>query len=259
MASAADDALASILKDDFSFQLSDNPEYASQSGVHKYDHQLQDLSPEAFERRIKHNEAILKRLSDIDPAALSSDAHRLRRALFLDNVTTENEAFALGCHLYPINSIGYGGVVNNFLETLEWMEDVEEGGEAAAECFVKRLEAFPTQTDQFIDLLRSGIAKKRTASKDMLRKVSVQIMESATGPGPIQDILKKMEGGDKKLLQRGNDGWIAFQAACKKLEKFLREEYGPHAREKGGCSGLPTHGAEIYALCLRFHTTTTMR
>ena len=43
--------------------------------------------------------------------------------LFLDNVKAEIRAFELGCHLYPINSIGYGGVHNNFIEALEWLPD----------------------------------------------------------------------------------------------------------------------------------------
>ena len=43
--------------------------------------------------------------------------------LFLDSVKAEIRAFELGCHLYPIDSIGYGGVHNNFIEALEWLSE----------------------------------------------------------------------------------------------------------------------------------------
>ena len=97
--------LSQLLKDDFAQQHADNPEFASQSGVHAFDDRLQDLSPAAFDKRIAHDAAVLQRAAAIDTAQLS-DEERLTLRLFVDNVQTEADAFELGCHLAPINSIG---------------------------------------------------------------------------------------------------------------------------------------------------------
>jgi uncharacterized protein (DUF885 family) len=106
----ADQALANVMKEDFSFMHSDNPEFASQSGNHTYDSQLQDLSPAGFEKRIQHNKDIIQKLKSINSNDLSSDNLRLHLRLLLDNVETESEAYRLKCHLYPVNSIGYGEI-----------------------------------------------------------------------------------------------------------------------------------------------------
>ena len=49
--------LNELLAADFKWSLEDNPEYASQCGIHDYADRLQDLSPAAFKRRIEHGEA----------------------------------------------------------------------------------------------------------------------------------------------------------------------------------------------------------
>jgi uncharacterized protein (DUF885 family) len=115
----AHDQLTELLQQDFAHQHSDNPEFASQSGVHLHDARLQDLSPAAFDKRAEYDADILKRAAALDPNELT-EQEQLTLRLFIDNVKTEAEAFALGCHLFPINSIGYGGVVLNFVEALDW-------------------------------------------------------------------------------------------------------------------------------------------
>ena len=255
----ADEKLQQLLDDDFHFQHFDNPEFASQSGNHKYADRLQDLSPKAFQKRREHNAQVLMTLQqEIPPQALSTDALRLRRALFLDNVSIETAAFDLGCHLYPLNSIGYGGVVNNFLETMEWQEDVT----IAPHKFLKRLEAFPTQVNQFIELLKYGVSQNRIASKDMLHKVSEQLFESAANPKPVTDLMTKAYPEWKNVENPSCREWSAvsnFNGACCHLEKYIREEYEPHARTNSGCTGMSNNiGKEVYALSLRFHTTTNM-
>ena len=54
-------------------QVSDNPEFASQSGIHEYDHLLQDLSPAAFDRRLQHNLRIVGLAEQIEVDALGAE------------------------------------------------------------------------------------------------------------------------------------------------------------------------------------------
>ena len=73
---------------------------------------LQDLSPAAFDARVEHNKAVLAQLAGLP----GSERETLSARMFEDSVRGELEALELGCHLYPINSIGYGGVHANFIE-----------------------------------------------------------------------------------------------------------------------------------------------
>ena len=134
--------IADLLEEDWQWQLSDNPEYASQAGQHMHDGDLQDLSPVAFEKRAAHGAVMLSRARALLAAfetegASAQDTAHLK--LFINDLHSEGRAFELGCHLYPINSIGYGGVHNNFLEALDWLAE----GEAGQAALVSRLEKLP--------------------------------------------------------------------------------------------------------------------
>ncbi len=234
-------ALAALLKDDFEHQLRDNPEFASQAGDHRFDGQLQDLSPASFERRHQHNGAMLLRAQalQVEPEEELSSKERMYLKMFIDNIQMEQQALALRCHLAPVNSIGYGGVVNNFIEMLEWIE----AGEAGAEKLLDRVKAFPDQCKQYIELLKAGVEKGFVASKAMLRKTSEQIND-VVKQKPLNDL------SDASLVEE-------WERACFSVEKYLRESYALHARDQAGCTGLP-QGSEVYSLCLRYHTTTRM-
>jgi hypothetical protein len=129
-------AVTHLIDADFEWQMRDNPEFASQAGRHEYSDKLQDLSPLAFDARVKYLEttattvkdlsrqldahAAVRRTAVSDSAAVSSEAllrtTRETLDLFGESVTGELSGLRQGLHLYPINSIGYGGVHHNFLE-----------------------------------------------------------------------------------------------------------------------------------------------
>ena len=109
-----------LFEKDWQWCLSDNPEYASQAGNHKYAHLLQDLSPIAFETRRVHNLAMLAEAKTLVAEFNSGGGSEgvgegegitpIHLVLFMQSIEDELTAFELGCHLYPVNSIGYGGV-----------------------------------------------------------------------------------------------------------------------------------------------------
>jgi hypothetical protein len=68
-------------------------------------------------------------------------------AMLRQSIADETRALELGCHLFPVNSIGYGGVHYNFLEALDWLGPEDDKGARDAN-FVSRLEAFPEQCEQ---------------------------------------------------------------------------------------------------------------
>jgi uncharacterized protein (DUF885 family) len=196
----------------------------------------------------------------------------------------EVQAIDLGCHLYPVNSIGYGGVHNNFIEMLDWLGG-EDGSAEKDGNLVARVEAFAQQCDEYKDLLRAGIEAKRTASRAMIRKVPEQLndllssltdADAASAAADAANALKKdaadaaaaatpapspllvaINGVGEALQERAKAALGTFKEAIASLVVFFEEEYAPHAREVPGCGGL-ADGEAVYALCLRYHTTTEM-
>lgn len=239
---------AAILESDWLWCLKDNPEFASQAGVHDYDHVLQDLSPAAFDARAEHNKAVLAQLAGL-PA---SERGSLSVRMFEESVRGELEALELGCHLYPINSIGYGGVHANFIEMIDWLS---EGDHLA---LVSRLEAFPAQAKGYQQLLLAGVAAGKVASTAMVRKVPetlAKLVEELEGDGgPIGAAVAAVAASLSPRAQQAKHG---FKKAIADLKRFLEAQYIPRCRQTEGAAGLED-GARVYAACLRFHTTTAM-
>ena len=113
----------------------------------------------------------------------------LHLELFRKSVADELEALEMRCHLYPVNSIGYGGVHNNFVEALDWLGPTD----AKDTNLLSRLEGifplavntdsmqgvqyspysrtlsagFEAQAESYKELLRRGISEQRVASRAM--------------------------------------------------------------------------------------------
>lgn len=227
------------------------------------------MSPEAFELRQEHNETVLRTARSLLETT-EDKKDLLHLELLIKNIEDEQKSYEMNCHLYAVNSIGYGGVHNNFIEALDWL-----GEENKAANFLSRLSAFPHQCAQYKELLLLGVERKCVASVSMVRKVPEQLtsllaaLDSNTGPlcdllatlfpAPASDaatsdasVLAHTEAMAKKEL---------FRAAVADLLVFFETTYIPQARPESGCSGMlegKQRGAEIYAQCLKYHTTTSL-
>jgi uncharacterized protein (DUF885 family) len=272
-----------LIQEDYEWILRDNPEYASQVGQHQYDHLLQDVSPAAFELRIEHNQRILDQINllkaqddeqqqDGQQAMANHEEQtitaRLHLELFSKDLLAEMEALKYGCHLYPLNSIGYGGVHNNFIEALDWLGETNR-----EENFLSRFSSFPSQANQWKELLREGIKQNKVASVSMVRKVSQQFEKILTdlqnNVGPISTHLQAAVSGveegieqpgippSSEKIQRIEVAKTNFMNSLSDLKEFIVREYIPSARPQDGATGLSS-GQEIYNLCLKYHTTTIL-
>eukprot|EP00930_Biecheleria_cincta_P084084 TRINITY_DN73578_c0_g1_i1.p1 TRINITY_DN73578_c0_g1~~TRINITY_DN73578_c0_g1_i1.p1 ORF type:complete len:608 (+),score=99.11 TRINITY_DN73578_c0_g1_i1:39-1862(+) len=245
--------LQSLLDEDFQFQLKDNPEFATQAGFHEHDSQLQDLSPKAWEARLSHNAHVLGRLGAMDTTSLPGSL-KLRAQLLRAALEDESRAIELGCHLTPINSIGIGGVHWNFLELTEWMlfqsdEDIK--------CFLDRLNAFPAQVQSYQDLLTYGAGTRRmSASRSMIRRVTEHLQELVASNVPqLRDCFGK--GADPAWVDRVDKAIeSSFKEPLRGLLRFFEDFYYERCRAEPACTALP-QGQQVYAQCLRFHTSTT--
>lgn len=248
--------LQALLDADFEIQLRDNPEFASQAGFHDWDGFLQDLGPTSWDERLTHNATVSAELERLDLSAEGvTDAHRLHAQLLKAAITEESRAIELGCHLLPLNSIGVGGVHENFLELLEWMlfeseEDYKK--------YVDRLMAFPAQVQGYQDLLAYGACMRgMSASKSMMRRVPARLKELIESDLPqLKAPLEGKELDAEFVEQVGQAIKNCYQGALRGLLNFVEEFYSDRVREDPACKAL-RNGEEVYAQCLRFHTTTS--
>ena len=93
-----------LLKSDWEYSLSDNPEFSSQAGFHQHSTKLQDLSPAAFQARLVHDRQVLTEVKQLLQTPEGKDSLALQ--LLEQDLANEIASFELGTHLYPVNSIG---------------------------------------------------------------------------------------------------------------------------------------------------------
>lgn len=245
---------------DFQFQLRDNPEFATQAGFHEYDGRLQDLSPHAFEARVEHNAEVKAAIKKLQGSASGSEGPSETDILYLellaDSVATETRAIELGCHLAPINSIGMGGVHENFLEVLQWMKfDTEDD----VKVYLNRLMEFPKQVQSYCDLLAyGGCMRRAAASQSMMRKVPGRLKELLEGNlDELREPLKACKELSPEVSDSIDDAISnCFRGGIARLQDFVSDFYMERARDEPGCSALKD-GDKVYAECLRYHTNTT--
>ena len=74
--------LYKIFDDDWEWSLRDSPEFATNTGDHRFDDKLHERTAESFERRKAHDRDVLQRIEGVDRAKLS-ESDRLNYDLFL--------------------------------------------------------------------------------------------------------------------------------------------------------------------------------
>ncbi len=166
-------------------------------------------------------------------------------------------------HLMPINSIGCGGVVFSFLESIEWMRFENLGD---FELYSRRLFAFPAQVDEFIAAMREGVRRGFVASAAVAKDVQAQVVAILEGDLPELNAPLNTESGIAVLDGEGEaaatatrlrEGINGVKPALTKFLHFFVNEYTPQLRQDPACASLPG-GLQAYALCLKFHTTTDL-
>ncbi|CAB9530092.1 Bacterial protein of unknown function (DUF885) [Seminavis robusta] len=123
------------------------------------------------------------------------------------------------------------------------------------------LQAIPKQLEEVMDLLRNGLLENRTPAKISLEGVVEQVRSMVDSgltafSDPFQDAFPQEEKDQETECMGLVNG--AVQEAFTKFADFLENDYIPNLREEiSATKGYPD-GAQYYADCLEFHTTTNL-
>lgn len=155
-------------------------------------------------------------------------------------------------YLFPINSMGAGGPLNAFSESVEWMRfestaDVEE--------YVRRLRYVPKTIQAYRAAMDEGVARGFTASKAMLRDVESQLSGIVAGSfsdltAPLEAVSADILPADSPLRASAAEAIEAIRSSFQVFLVYLTDVYFPQCRDDPSCAALP-NGAAMYESCLR--------
>jgi len=162
-----------LFKDVWEDSLKRHPEFASAIGDRRYNDQLTDLSPRAFNDEVSRRHGFLLRLIAIDTAGLP-EQQRLSADLLQRQLTEDEEAARFKQWELPINQSH--GVQTDLPNTIaDWpfatMKDYDD--------YIARLHKIPAQLRQASEDLLAGIDDHRVQPASVIEKALAQTEELA--------------------------------------------------------------------------------
>lgn len=251
--------LRALLDAEWEYTMEESPTYASELGDRRWNDKWSDVSVAARERRAQHNRELLTRLDAIDRGALPPDEQvNLDLAKYEAKLAIEEHASRLWT--LPLNQMGGVQTADDLADSLrfETVKDYDD--------WIGRLRGVPTLIEQTIELMKLGIAEKRTHPKVILRAVPGQIgqqivekPEESSFFKPFKKFAPAIAPAERDRLTAAASQAISEQVvpAYRKLREFFEKEYLPACTDAVGAWQWP-NGDATYALCARRSTTTTL-
>ena len=261
MTAHSNDTIESLdrLYDDYwEFGLRENPTFATYLGDHRYDDKLEDVSAEAYHRRVDQVERYLGELKSLKRPGHGSD--RLNFDLFKRELEMQIEGAKYRPYLLPITQ-----QLGPHIDLPQLPSYHPFKTEQDYENYAKRLRQFPRVFDQIIENLKAGIAAKIVQPKDVVERVIPQLeAQIVSAPadseldkpvGQIPSTIVSQENQLKRDIEEAISGFVV--PAYTRLFKFVKEEYLSKARIEPGIWAL-SQGRSMYAYFIRYHTTTNL-
>jgi uncharacterized protein (DUF885 family) len=253
-------AMKDLLAEQWEYNLSHNPEYASILGDKRWNDKLSDFSQEEIDKDLAKTKEFLDRFEAIDPTGFP-EQEALTRTLVVRAFREQLEDARFKNWEMPVTQI-YGIHIDApQLVSLLSFETVKDYDDYAA-----RLKALPILMDQTVVQMRKGMAEKLMPPRFLLEKVVTQtegIAEKSAEASPFAMPLSKIPASfseaDRTRVREAILGTIrdSVAPAYSKFAKFVREEYAPRGRSEPGMWSLPDGDAR-YATTVRRQTTTNL-
>jgi uncharacterized protein (DUF885 family) len=251
-------AMKDLLAEQWEYNLSHNPEFASILGDKRWNDKLSDFSQEEIDKDLAKTKEFLDRFEAIDPTGFP-EQEALTRTLLVRGFREQLEDARFKNWEMPVTQI-YGIHIDApQLVSLLSFETVKDYDDYAA-----RLKALPLVMDQTVVQMRKGMAEKLMPARFLLEKVVTQTEgiagkkpEESPFAMPLSKIPASFSEADRGRVREAILGTIrdSVAPAYSKFAKFVREEYAPRGRTEPGMWSLPDGDAR-YATTVRRQTTT---
>ncbi len=248
--------LDELYQDYRDFCMRNYPVWATYEGDHRFDDRLTDMRPEAFAARTDSIEDFRNRAAAADTTSLDGQA-LLNRSLFIREMNEVLESEIFHNEYEPFNQ--QGGPHIDFPQIIE-VQPLNNPDDYSA--YISRLNSFPLQLQQSIELARLGISRGQVPPRFVMEQVAEQCkamakdnMETSPFSKPLRnhpevagDAFDSLFGVLKMHIEE------RISPAYAGLADFIEREYLPACRVEPGISALPD-GAARYAHAVRYHTT----
>ena len=238
-------------------KLSHSPEYATFLGDKRFDDQLSDFSPRAYNESLARGRAFIQRLSAIDTTGLPHQA-QLSAQLMLRSLIEDQEAAPFKEWELSVNQ--YEGLQ---LDLPQLVEHTSFDTAADYDHYVARLAKVPLAFSQIMTNLQSGLDDHRTTPQFLMQKAlaetqSIAAQKPADTPFalPLKHFPASISAADRKRISDDVLNAITNQVlpTYQRFAKFLSATYIPGCRTEPGISALPD-GDAYYAFRIRQSTT----
>jgi uncharacterized protein (DUF885 family) len=238
-------------------KLRHSPEYATALGDKRYDDQLSDYSPRAYNDSLARGRAYIERLSVIDTTGLPHQ-QQLSAELMLRSLIEDQEAAPFKEWEMPVNQ--YEGLQLD-LPQLAAHTSFDNTGDY--DHYIARLAKVPLAFSQTMTNLQSGLDDHRTPPRFLMQKAldetqAIAAQKPADSPFalPLKNIPASVSTADRKRITEDLLDAIANKVlpSYQRFAKFLAVAYIPNCRTDPGISALPD-GEAYYAFRIRQSTT----
>ena len=261
MASSENDApdLSRLYEDYWEFILKENPTFATYLGDHRYDNWLEDVSAQAYERRIQQFSKFLATLKGFKKPASGED--RLNYDLFRRELSLQIEGAKYQPYLLPVTQQTGPHIDLPQLVTYHPFKTLQDYAN-----YVSRLTQFRRVFDQTITNLKTGMEKKIVQPRSVVEKIIPQLAAQIISTPdrselhkPADKLPSEISGeGAQRIVGDVDEAIMNYVVpAYIKLLNFVKEEYLPKSRTHPGIWSLP-NGRAKYAYDIRLHTTTKL-
>jgi uncharacterized protein (DUF885 family) len=256
-AQSPDDDLYALFDETWDYQMKEFPTWATGVGIHDYNDRLASMTLEDIDRRNQYWQEVLGRLDGMDRQTFSEEA-RINYDMFKRRVQDRVEEFEFKDHLIPLTA--ESGFHTGFARL---PERVPLATTQDYENYIARLGAFGTYADQYMTLMREGIANGYVLPRVTLEGYDSTILphvvddpEQSVFWKPFEEFSSTVVAADHERLR--DAGLAAIRdtviPAYRSFLAFMVDEYIPACRSTLGASELP-NGTEYYAYLVRHHTT----
>ncbi len=256
-APSAVERLHALFDREWQWRLREFPELATAAGVHDYDDQLSDASPETLARQDKASRAFLAELGAIDPKSLP-EGEQANYAIFREQISDRIASYQFGEQDLTMNADS--GFHTGFAQIGQGMPFQTT---KHYENYLARLRAFPKAMDQNIALMRDGLKRGLTIPKatlvgaeDSVKALITDDPEKHALWAPFEKLPEPMPAAERERLLREGRKAIreAVVPAYRKFYEFLTQEYIPGCRPTLAATALP-NGAAYYKFLIHRFTT----
>jgi uncharacterized protein (DUF885 family) len=250
--------LHTLFDDEWQWSLREYPEMATRIGDARYNDRLTDLAGPALETRKAHKRELLKRIREIDRGSMKG-----QDVLSYDLFLRETEQ-SVALQRFPSEYMSISQMAGVHISIPELPRVAPLRSVKNYEDFLARLEAYPRQVDQVIDLLKRGVDTGWMPPEVALRKVPPQLakqlaldVKQSSLYKPFENFPEAIGPADRSRLEARALETIkgSIVPALERLHRFIAESYLPRCRKDIAATLLPD-GANYYQAQIRLYTTT---